>query len=146
MTAKATARAAMIAAAEAYFDGIEAESGDKVPAAGGCNRYENGVQTTNRPGGPQAGCKGLGGFAYIEQVRDRRYVLADEDRGLVWGLAVFDIPGGTYPALVGTGTIQREPRSILIAELFKLDGGQIQDIEMVMRNVPLGASDGWQGR
>lgn len=141
--ARPTSRAAMIAAAEAYFDGIEAQSGDKVPAAPTCNRYENGVQTTNRPGGPQAGCRGLGGFSYIERVRDRRYVLADEERGLVWGLAVFDIPGGTYPALVGSGTVTREPRSILIAELFKLDGGQIQDIEVVMRNVPLGAGDGW---
>lgn len=141
--AKPTPRAVMIAAAEAYFDGIEAQSGDKVPAAATCNRYENGIQTTNRPGGPQSGCKGLGGFAYIERVRDRRYVLADEERGLVWGLAVFDIPGGTYPALVGSGTVKREPRSILITELFKLDGGQIQDIEVIMRNVPLGASDGW---
>ena len=141
--AKASSRAVMIAAAKAYFDGIEAESGDKVPAAPTCNRYENGVQTTNRPGAPQTGCRGLGGFAYIERVRDRRYVLADAERGLLWGLAVFDIPGGTYPALVGSGTIKREPRSILIAELFKLDGGQIQDIEVVMRNVPLGAGDGW---
>jgi hypothetical protein len=141
--ARRTPREAMIAAANAYFDGIEAESGAAVPAAPGCNRYENGAKTTNRPGGPQEGCKGLGGFAYIEKVRDRRFPLVDEARGLVWALVVFDIPGGTYPNPAGGAPIRREPRSILINELFKLEAGQIQDIEVVMRNVPLGASAGW---
>lgn len=136
-----TPREAMIAAANAYFDGIEAESGANVPAAPGCNRYENGVKTTNRPGGPQDGCKGLSGFSYIEKVRDRRFPLVDEERGLIWALAVFDIPGG--PAQVDGRTVKREPRSILIAELFKLEAGQIQDIEVVMRNAPLGAAPGW---
>lgn len=140
-----TPREAMIAAANAYFDGIEAESGANVPAAPACNRYENGAKTTNRPGGPQEGCKGLGGFSYIERIRDRRVPLIDEARGLVWALVVFDIPGGPYTATVG-GKLQqlkREPRSILIGELFKIEAGEIQDIEVVMRNVPLGASAGW---
>ena len=39
--------------------------------------------------------------------------------------------------------MRREPRSVLVGELFKLDAGQIQDIEAVMRNVPLGATSGW---
>ena len=144
-SARRTPREAMIAAANAYFDGIEAESGANVPAAPTCNRYENGAKTTNRPGGPQEGCKGLSGFSYIERVRDRRFPLVDEDRGLVWALAVFDIPGGAYAATVNGKTLQlrREPRSILIAELFKIEAGQIQDIEVVMRNVPLGAGPGW---
>jgi hypothetical protein len=134
--ARRTPREAMIAAANAYFDGIETHNGDAVPAAPGCNRYENGGKTTNRPGGPQGGCKALSGFTYIGRVRDRRFPLVDEERGLVWGLVVFDIPGATTP-------VRREPRSILIGELFKIDAGQIQDIEVVMRNVPLGATAGW---
>lgn len=139
--ARRTPREAMIAAANAYFDGIEAQSGANVPAAPGCNRYENGVKTTNRPGGPQEGCKGLSGFSYIEKVRDRRFPLVDEERGLVWALAVFDIPGGT--SQVDGRTVKRDPRSILIGELFKVEAGQIQDIEVVMRNAPLGATPGW---
>lgn len=134
--ARRTPRVAMIAAANAYFDGIENETGANVPAAPTCNRYENGGKTTNRPGGPQDGCKALSGFAYIERVRDRRFPLIDEERGLIWALVVFDIPGTTAP-------VRREPRSILIGELFKLDAGQIQDIEVVMRNVPLGTGPGW---
>jgi hypothetical protein len=131
-----TPREAMLAAANAYFDGIEAESGANVPARPTCNRYENGAKTTNRPGGPQEGCKGLSGFGYIDKVRDRRFPMVDEERGLVWALAVFDIPGTTQP-------VRREPRSILVGELFKLEAGQIADIEVVMRNVPLGATAGW---
>jgi hypothetical protein len=90
--ARRTAREAMVAAANAYFDGIEAETWRQRPATPGCNRYENGAKTTNRPGGPQEGCKGLSGFGYIDKVRDRRFPLVDEERGLVWALAVFDIP------------------------------------------------------
>jgi len=144
-SARRTSREAMLAAANAYFDGIEAESGANVPALPTCNRYENGAKTTNRPGGPQEGCKGLSNFAYIEKVRDRRFPLVDEERGLVWALVVFDIPGGLYPAQVDgkTQQVRREPRSILIGELFKVDAGQIADIEVVMRNVPLGATAGW---
>lgn len=143
--ARRTPRDTMIAAANAYFDGIEAESGANVPAAPTCNRYENGGKTTNRPGGPQEGCRGLSNFAYIERVRDRRVVLVDEERGLVWSLVVFDIPGGPYTAQIDgkPQQLKRDPRSILIGELFKIDAGQIQDIEVVMRNVPLGATAGW---
>lgn len=138
-----TPREAMIAAANAYFDGIEAADGARVPAAPGCNRYENGARTTNRPGGPQEGCKGLSNFSYIETVRDRRFPLVDEARGLVWAFVVFDIPGGTFADPGQTRPVKREPRSILIAELFRIEAGQIQDIEVVMRNTPLGASAGW---
>ncbi|WP_293903752.1 hypothetical protein [Phenylobacterium sp.] len=140
-----TPRETMIAAANAYFDGIQAADGAAVAAAPGCNRYENGARTTNRPGGPQDGCKGLSGFGYIQRVRDRRFPLADEARGLVWALVVFDIPGGPYEVKVDgqVRKLVREPRSILIGELFKIDAGQIQDIEVVMRNAPLAAGAGW---
>ena len=49
-----TPRAVMIAAANAYFDGIEKADGADVPAAPTCNRVENGAQTTNRVPGPAA--------------------------------------------------------------------------------------------
>ncbi len=140
-----TPREAMIAAATAYFDGVEAETGSNVPAAPGCDRCENGVKTTNLPGEAQEGCTAFSQLAYIERVRDRRMPLVDEERGLIWALAVLDIPGGTYPAPVGSrsATVKREPRSILIAELFKVEAGQIHAIETVMRDLPLGAGAGW---
>jgi len=53
-------RAQLIAAANAYFDGIEHQPGN-VPFAPGCNRIENGQLTTNNPtnseGLPPLGCQ-----------------------------------------------------------------------------------------
>jgi hypothetical protein len=43
-----TPRAQMIAAAEAYFHGIEAHDGANVPHVPGCDRIENGIKVTNR--------------------------------------------------------------------------------------------------
>ena len=40
-------------------------------------------------------------------------------------------------------TFSRDPRSILIEELFKISGGQIQDIAVTTRNIPLGDQSGW---
>ncbi len=37
----------------------------------------------------------------------------------------------------------RSPRSLLVAELFKIDGSRIADIVEVMRNLPLGDPIGW---
>jgi hypothetical protein len=54
--AKPTPRAKMIAAANAYFDGLQQHDGANVPHVDGCERIENGVKVTNRilprsPGG-----------------------------------------------------------------------------------------------
>ena len=43
-----TSRADLIAAAEAYFDGLRDHDGSKVPHIAGCERIENGVKVTNR--------------------------------------------------------------------------------------------------
>jgi hypothetical protein len=141
----------LIAAANAYFDGIETSSAAKVPFADDCIRFENGAQTTGAVGGPSPvlalGCREQVPYLeYIEHIRDRRYPLVDEARGLVWGLAVFDIPGGTYRQVFPDGQVVERvmpPRSILISEMFKVVGGRIQRIEVVMRNAPLGVPSGW---
>jgi hypothetical protein len=43
-----TSRADLIAAADAYFDGLKLHDGSKVPHIAGCERIENGVKVTNR--------------------------------------------------------------------------------------------------
>lgn len=141
----------LIAAANAYFDGIESSSAAKVPFADDCARLENGAETTGVAGGPSPlfalGCRDqLPYLEYIEHIRDRRFPIVDEARGLVWALAVFDIPGGTYHQVFPDGTATDRvvaPRSILISELFKVVSGRIQRIEVVMRNGPLGVASGW---
>lgn len=54
-----TSRANLIAAANAYFDGLQTHDGSNVPHIAGCERIENGIKVTNRdrstPLGPMPG-------------------------------------------------------------------------------------------
>ena len=58
---------------------------------------------------------------------------------------MFDIPAGTMTTMENGVAVERPrpARSILINELFKISGGQIQDIAVIMRNIPLGGPLGW---
>lgn len=117
-----TAPEAMLAAVDAWLDGLEAGDVARAPIAAACSRQENGVELACRtPASP------------IDSVRDRRIPLIDEARGLVWALAVLDVPGDG----------RRKPRGRLAAQLFKLDAGRIVGIEAVLRDAPRGASAGW---
>jgi hypothetical protein len=71
-------------------------------------------------------------FSYIDQIK-RRYVLVDEERGVVLPFALFEIPNG----LTGSRTLH-------IAELFKVSGDQIMQIDAIMVNMPLGTPSGWE--
>jgi hypothetical protein len=147
-------RAQLIAAANAYFDGIEHWTG-RTPFAPGCNRIENGQLTTNNPtnseGLPPLGCRDQFEarlFTYILRVRDRRFPVVDEARGLVVAQVVFDIPGS--PSWIRDGKevaappAVANPRNNILNELFKIDHGQIQLIQAFMLpNEPYGTSTGW---
>ena len=88
-------------------------------------------------------------FSYITRVRERRFLLVDEAKGLVCGTFLMDVPGrredfalfplpfDKLPAHMVT------PHTIMLAELFKIIDGQIREIEATMVNVPLGAVSGW---
>lgn len=140
-------REQMIAAANGYYEGIVNADPSRVPAAPGCWRVENGVQTQRIPALVRSGHCNLGhdAFGYIKPIRERRYPLVDEARGLVWALVVMDIAAS--PAVLdAAGNVQRaarEPRSILVRELFKISAGKIRRMDVVMRDLPFGATSGW---
>jgi hypothetical protein len=135
----------MIEIANAYFDGIEVDSGKDVPVTDDCNRIENGVQTTNSERFPGLKCNSLEGFDYITEVRERRFPIVDEERGIVAGLVAFFIPGGDYKRVVdGMETMRHyDPRSLFLIEGFKIEAGKARLIQATMRNMPLGTSMGW---
>lgn len=135
----------MIAAANAYFDGIEKTDGSKVPVTAECNRVENGVQTTRSTRFSNLPCNGLEVFAYIPEVRERRVPIVDVKRGVVVMAVAFWIPGGDYKRVVnGQETVRHyEPRSLFLFEAFKIVDGKIAQIEATMRNMPLGTKMGW---
>lgn len=125
-----TPRAAMIAAASRYFDAIEHADGRMAPCHPSCNRRENGIETTRTPPHFPLDCRAsIDRFTHIERVRNRRFPIVDEARGLVWAQVIFDMPS--------------QRRSLRLAELFKIIGGEIHAIEAVMLNTSLGAESGW---
>jgi hypothetical protein len=142
-----TSDADMVAAANAYFNGIEAKTGANVPVTPDCERVENGVQTTGNPrfGNGTARCNSLEGFDYIKNVRDRRFPVVDEQHGIVVAAVAFDIPGGQYPRMVDGKQTMRDykPRSLLLFEAFKIVDGKIRHIQATMRDMPLGAPTGF---
>lgn len=155
-TARAS-RAELVAAADAYFDGVQDDDADLIPAADDCLRIENGAQTVLNPAGEGHGPDSplereklamsirdqvrLIGFPAIERIRDRRYPVIDVERGLVLGLVLFDHPG---PVRGPAGPARfAAPNSYMIWELFKVSGGTIRHIEAIMAMFPYGMRSGW---
>ena len=143
-------RAELFAVANRYFSAIEGNTSD-VPFHPSCNRTANGQQTTNSGPVPLS-ClaqfeKKI--FSYITRVRDRRFLIADEARGLVCGTFLMDVPGrredfASFPIPFEKLPVHMyTPHTIMLAELFKIVSGQICEIEALMVNVPLGATSGW---
>jgi hypothetical protein len=136
--------------ANSYFDAIEQHSGSVAPFHADCTRIENGVRTTDNPqGGFPRSCRaGMQLFTYIPRVRDRSYPVVDDERGIVVAWAVFDMPGTVTTAVVDGQTIElpprvREPKSMRLAEVFKIVDGQLHTIEAFIRYEPLGVATGW---
>jgi len=145
-------RRKMIQIANSYFEGIEKGTTD-VPFHPDCNRYENGFQTTNNPPNFAITCKeqfDIELFSYIKQVRNRRYLMTDVEKGLVFALVIFDIQGkkedfDNFPIpFEKLPSRIYKPRSMFLAEIFKIVDGQILSIEAMMVNAPLGATSGWE--
>lgn len=151
-------RAELEAVANAYFDGIEADDGSKIPVTDDCVRFENGVQSVRRPapeGGFGGGHMGVaeqissGMFAYIGAIRGRRYPVCDLERGLVLAIGLFDHPGKlTHVDVAGIGTVElppfaTRPSSALIFEVFQVRSGTITAIEALLDFFPYGMATGW---
>ncbi|MGA2883075.1 MAG: hypothetical protein ABSG13_29355 [Bryobacteraceae bacterium] len=147
----------MIAIANKYSEGIEHNSGDLVPFDPDCNRVQNGVQTTNNPNlkldpnaswtPMQLGCKeqlNTKFFSFVRKVYPRRFMVIDEERGLVLGWFLFHIPGTvTSVDIPGHGAIgiplpYQAPTTLDIAELYKIKNGKIRKVEALQTNVPYG--------
>jgi len=136
-------REQLIAAGNSYFDAIDTEGTPQfkqAPFAPGMKRFENGLQTTNVTSNPvverhtwspdlqleRASYKGI-------MVMDRRFPIVDLEHGTV--LAV--------------GTFRREgpdTSTLLLAEMFKVTGGKLQEIRAVILNLPNGAGTGWTAK
>lgn len=148
-------REEMIAIANKYSEGIEHSNGDLVPFDADCNRVQNGVQTTNNPKlllDPKdtwtplsLGCKeqlDTKFFSFVRKIDPRRFLVIDEERGLVLGWFLFHVPGTvTSVDIPSHGSVAiplpyQAPVTLDVAELYKIKNGKIRKVEALQNNVP----------
>jgi hypothetical protein len=153
--AERTSRERMIALANGYFDTLQRNDGTlHTEFEPGCNRREDGMQTTHHPNsgypGMELGCAEqfkLGTYRYDDALRARRFPLVDEERGLVLASAFIDHSGrlGDYTLTDGRAATSmfRRPHSFYLLETFRIRAGKIQSIEAVFTSVPYGMSSPW---
>jgi hypothetical protein len=151
-------RADLIRISNLYFDAIEQSSGTVAPFDDNCNRLENGMRTAGPPlsgvdnGRPMQRCAdgmNSGVFQVITAIKPRRVLVVDEEKGLTFGVYMFQHKGLTQitmkdgsvrpaPYFVG------QPVTMPMAEVFKIVNGNIREVEAVGVQVPYGLGPGWE--
>jgi hypothetical protein len=143
----------MVRLANTYFDAIEQQNGDIIALTDECVRIENGVRSTSNPPDPELDARqpwrtlnirdqlNAKYFAYIGRIRDRRFPIVDEQRGVVLCHAMFDHPGNLE---ISGGVVPfGYPCSALVFEAFKIEGGLISHVEALVTLFPYGMRTGW---
>lgn len=149
-------RQQLIHAADQYFTGIVESTGDIVPFSDNCLRIENGRQTAPKPAsasGPAMSCQQLFNtkmYNYIHEVTDRRFLVIDQERGLVVAFAMFQHPGNIKtPVRLDTGGQPQQfplasyPNTTQIMEVFQLRSGKIHNIFAYIALQPYRQNPGW---
>jgi hypothetical protein len=169
-------RAELVRISSVYFDGIVKITSKIVPWHDECYRLENGMWTAgpklppeiaaNEPKtstapkmpGPGGGAFGRGRcaeafdsgvFALIESIEPRRTPVVDEERGVTWGVYMFNHPG-VETVKMPDGSIQKaayfagQPNSMPMSELFKIKGGKIRDIMAIGVVNKYKSGSGWE--
>jgi hypothetical protein len=107
------------------------------PRRTGClwNLQRSLAQRSGRPAGrrrprlPKAVTTSYPLNGIVSRIRDRRFVAADTERGIVFAFAFFD-----HHRINWTGQI---------AELFKIEKGMSRRVEAVFHQAPFGIPSGW---
>jgi len=153
-------RQRLIAVAQSYFNTVELNDGTVfAPFAEDCSRLENGISTTapaKTPGGAgnaasiAAGCEAqfkLGIYHINKRVRERRYQIVDEERGIVVASGFFDHDNERDKYKLTNGnemkTALKWPNSISLLEAFRVNNGKIDRIETVFTYVPYFMHNPW---
>lgn len=110
-----------------YFAGLQRnDAKGYYPFTDDCVRYENGMLATKE-------CKNQfsnGSLRNIvSRIRDRRFVAVDRERGIAFAFGFFD-----HVQIDWTWQL---------AELFRIEKGQIRRIEAVFHRCPYGMNSGW---
>lgn len=152
-------RAELVRIANLYFEGIEKSSGDIVPLVPETSRVENGFRTAPRPpaadGTPAQSIQetfSSGRYRYIREIKPRRFLLVDEERGVVYTMVMFQHPGNVTGLPMWSAqykdptSIINFPNSMAMTEAFRIRGGKITHIVAQMVMLPYRQPTGWAGR
>ncbi len=152
----------LAAVANAYFDTLQQNNGTVfAPFAADCDRIESGVETTNNQAPPKVGrpdpagikkmgCEAqfkTGFFRFVTHIRDRRFLIADSKKGLIYAAAFFDHQGDLRDVKLTDGRVvptqYDTPWTWQIGELFKVKDGKIHEVEALVMHAPYGMQDVW---
>jgi hypothetical protein len=148
-------RAELYDVADRYVETLDADLAGHVQFDPSCNRIENGVITANNPQatqGPGAqSCEqnvDSGMWVYITDINPRRFLVADEERGIVMGMFMFHQDGSHDHAMVNGERVEysgatRRPFTTVIPEMFKVRDGRITRIIATMASIPYKSKSGW---
>jgi len=120
-------REELVQAGNYYFTALARhDSQGYYPFTEDCVRWENGFVATDDCLENFTGTS-LNGI--VDRIRDRRFVAADTERGIIFSFAFFDH--------------HRINWTWQLAELFKIENGMIRRIEAVFHQAPFGIPSGW---
>jgi hypothetical protein len=157
--ARRRSRADLIRISNLYFDAIEQSSGTVAPFDDNCNRLENGMRTAGPPlpgagadARPSQRCAdgmNSGVFQVITAIKPRRVLVVDEEKGLTFGVYMFQHKGLTQITMKDGSTrpapyFVGQPVTMPMAEVFKVVNGNIREVEAVGVQIPYGLGPGWE--
>lgn len=151
----------LIALVDRYFQSLQRNDGkgDYSFFDADCNRYDHGLQTTNVKTPATYGHSDdttfmsltaeaqwkTGFLGFVTGIRDRRYVIVDEERQAVLAFAMFDHNGTVRSINLTSGTVFTlspyfdVPRTLQVIEGFRVRDGKLYRIEATMTEVPYGS-------
>lgn len=119
-------REELVIAGNWYFEGLQRNDGEGYyPFTDDCERYENGnFSTGDCKKNFEEEVRGI-----VGRIRDRRFVAVDREKGIAFAFGFFDHPNINW-------TWQ-------LAELFKIENGDIRRVEAIFLRAPYGINSGW---
>jgi len=156
-----SSRERLLAVVGRYLDAVEQGRGGTLAFTDDCLRRDNGVQTTGNAALPPLapgfapfalGCAAQldsGWTAYVTEVRDRRTLAVDVERGLAFVLAYLDVPGTVKSVDIrGAGRVELpaalgRPYTLVSPMVLRVEGGAIRRIEAYGLAAAYGARGAW---
>jgi hypothetical protein len=154
--AERTPRNRLVDLANGYFSTLQLNDGQLLTAfSEDCARRENGFQSAGEPGSASPAIRmscaeqfRVGSYRMVSAVRDRAYVVVDEERGLVLARAFNDHNGVLTDFKLADGTpavsFAKYPSTLSMLELFRIRAGRIERIEVVHIGVPYAMPSAWR--